>query len=200
LKAILASIAGYTPRYWKEGVCWMKKQLFDYINGDVNVVRDEFVLSREANGNGGEFIFVNALGSEKPIYALWNNKKVAKARRIKINVKTEESARETPLKGTGGEFAYVMVMLAAIQNMGQLSMEASWLFLKLFSCIEWNTLRLIDQRTKRTVTRKMLSKMFKAGETKINKAISELKKAGAIEYKNKAYYMNGAVVRKGRSL
>lgn len=173
----------------------MKKQLIDYINGNVNVVQDEFILSRERSGKN-ELIFVNTPGTEKPMYALWNCKKETKAHKLK-KIDDDYAIEQAKPKGTGGELAYLMVMLAELENTN-LSVEASGLLLKLFPCVEWNTCKLIRKRDKASLTQKMMVEQFYIGELKLKRMLSELRKAKVLRYEHRAYYLNKALVRKGR--
>lgn len=175
----------------------MKKQLIEYINGNVNVVQDEFILSRERSGRS-ELIFVNTPGSEKPMYALWNSKKDAKAHKLK-KIEKEYTIEQATPKGTGGELAYLMVMLRELESTSKLSIEASGLLLKLFSCVEWNTCRVVRKRDGAALTQQMMSEKFKIGTRKLKQAIAELREMKILRYEGRAYYMNKALIRKGRS-
>lgn len=180
----------------------MKKQLTDYINGEVNVVQDEFIISRERNSRGGELILVNIPDFEKPMYALWNCKKEAKRHRVKRVNEFEYTVEQVKPKGTGGKNAYVMVILSELEKIEDLSIEASGLFLKLFSCIEWNTCKLIRKRDNVALTQRMIAQRFNIGTGKVKHLISQLTSANVLKYDNKekAYFINQDLVKKGWSL
>ena len=180
----------------------MKKELLEYINGERNVVQDEFIISRGKTGNGSELIFVNTPDVETPLYALWNSKRETRKRKIKVidggeTVKIEKVAP----KGTGGEPAYIMIMLKEIENL-KISLEASGLLLKLFKSIEWNTGRLIRKRDKIALTKEMIAEQFGIGRVKTKKLLAELTDNKVLRYdrKTKAYYLNKNVVRKGMGM
>lgn len=175
----------------------MSKQLIDYINGETNVVRDEFILSREKNKNG-ELIFVNAPDTETPMYVLWNSNKLAKKYKIKEQ-DGECIIEKVKPKGTGGKPAYLMLFQGSLDKVEELSAEAAGLLLKLLPCVEWNTCRLIQKKDKKSLTRQLMSEKFSIGILKLKKQLSELTNKGFIEYRNKAYYLNEAFVRKGGS-
>lgn len=175
----------------------MKKQLIEYINGNVNVVQDEFILSRERSGRS-ELIFVNTPGSEKPMYALWNSKKDAKAHKLK-KIEKDCVIEQVMPKGTGGELTYLMVMQGELENIKGLSIDASGLLLKLFSCVEWNTCRVIRRRDGAALTQQMMSDKFKIGTRKLKLAIAELRKMKILRYEGRAYYVDKTLIRKGRA-
>jgi hypothetical protein len=175
----------------------MKRELVEYINGERNAVKDEFILSREKNGSS-ELVFVNIPDIEKPMYALWNSRKQAKRHKVKTQSDTEVKIETVIPKGTGGEPAYAMIILNEIEKL-KISIEASGLLLKLFSCLEWNTGRLIRKRDNVSLTVDMVMEQFDLGKRKTKTLLAELNKCGATRYdpKTKAYYLNGNIVKKG---
>lgn len=188
---------GVLDRFEKRGEKQMNSQLKDYINGKTNVVKDEFIISRERSRNN-DLIFVNIPGVETPMYALWNSKKDAKANSVKIT-DAGYVIEKVKKKGTGGKHAYVMLVLNELEGAKKISIEASGLLLKLLPYIEWNTLRLVRNRDKASLTQQMIADDFGIGTNKTKKLMSELCKGGVVEYRNKAYFVKDTLIRKGRS-
>lgn len=181
----------------------MKKELVEYINGTRNVVKDEFILGRERTSNS-EFVIIGIPGCEEPLYTLFNSKKAKYKFKIHENTDTGDNEiavieKRIPKRVKKGEPTYVMLMLNEFKHINKISIDAAGLLLKLITCIEWNTSRIIRKRDKTSMTKEMMSEQFSIGKTKLKKLISELKTIGVLEYdsKKKAYFMNKALVKKG---
>lgn len=175
----------------------MNQRLLDYIKGKTNIIRDEFIISRE-KCNNGEVIYINEPETETLLYALWRNKKLEKKRKVKITKDGDCVIEKVKPKNTGGKYSYVMLYENSYPNGEKLSLEAAGLLLKfLRSNIEWNTCRLIRKRDKKGLTKQMISEEYGIGMVKLKKLLSELTKNKFIEYRNKAYYLNKAFARKG---
>ncbi|MFA5322141.1 MAG: hypothetical protein WC373_05650 [Smithella sp.] len=178
----------------------MKKETIEYLNGNRNVVKDEFVIGRERTSNNQELIFVSLPESEKPMYALWNSKKTAK-QFVKENENEEIKFKRVSPKGTGGKKSFVMLMPNAFNEIGkdEFSIEAAGAIIKLSAHIEWNTGRLVGKRNGKALTRQMISELLNVGVSKAKTILNELNKLGIIRYDNKSqcYFVDGKFIRKG---
>jgi len=180
----------------------MKKDMVDYLNGDTNVVRDEFILGREKAG-GKEIIIVSLPEREKPLYSLWN----APVFRAKSNYKAVETEngvqfeREKP-KSIGGKRPYSMLMadeIARLINAG-LSTEAAGAILKLgATCIEWTTGRIRSPKGKRSMGRNEMAKYLRLSDRGIKAVLRELIKLKVIRYDRckRSYFMSRNIIKKG---
>ncbi len=190
----------------------MKKEMIEYLNGDRNAVRDEFILSRERSGSS-ELVRVSIPEVDEPLYSLWKSAK--KRRKLRIPVEEEpdiieqaqvkEQAAEQPQpKHTGGKKPYVMLMEGKSEEIRGLSLEASGLLLKLFygGCIEWHTGRIISKLDKRPLALSAMAKRFKVGKNRLRQIMAELSAVGMVRYdpKKHAYFADRSIARKGRSL
>ena len=178
----------------------MKKETLEYLNGLRNATRDEFILGRETAGNA-ELIFVSLPETQKPLYALWNNKKLAEKFTIKSDPVNMVRFELVSPKGTGGKESYVSLMLAALDqlNKQKLSLLSAGAMLKLSSYIEWNTGRLCRKRDGKPLTRKMMTEIFDTGMSKTKTIIKELSRLQVLRYdrKKQAYFFNTKYIRKG---
>jgi len=178
----------------------VKKETLEYLNGERNVVLDEFIVGREKTSGNKELIFVSLPESEKPMYALWNSKKTASQ-----YVKTEEEDairfKRVKPKGTGGKKSFVMLMPNAFNELekDKFSIEAAGAIVKLSGCIEWNTGKLLRKRDGKTLTRQMISELLSIGISKTKTILNELNTLGIIRYdsKHQCYFVDGKFVRKG---
>lgn len=188
------------PPYEKGGYFIVKKELAEYLRGERNVVKDEFILGRELAQNS-EYIVVGIPGYEEPLYALFNSRKNKGNFRVTEDDKVSTVEKRLP-KGTGGEPAYVMIMLKEYKNIKGLNIEAKGLIMGLIPCLEWNTCRLVRQRDGKSLTRKMISRMFGIGFNRTKDLLSQLidKKVLKYDVKTQAYYMDNRIIRKGVSI
>lgn len=178
----------------------MKKETLEYLNGVRNATRDEFILSREKTGNA-ELIFVSLPETQKPLYALWNNKKLAQKFVMKSDPKEMVKFELVSPKGTGGKEVYVSLMLTALDKLNErkLSLVAAGAMLKLSNSIEWNTGMVCRKRDGKSLTRKMIAKVLGVGTSKTKAIISELSRLEVLYYdkKKQAYFFNTKYIRKG---
>jgi len=178
----------------------MKKETLEYLNGARNATRDEFIVGREKAGNA-ELIFVSLPETQKPLYALWNSKKLAEKFTIKSDPVEMVKFELVSPKGTGGKEVYVSLMLAALDELNErkLSLLSAGAMLKLSSYIEWNTGRVCRKRDGKPLTRKMMSEIFNIGISKTKAIIRELSRLEVLHYdkKRQAYFFNTKYIRKG---
>jgi hypothetical protein len=182
----------------------MKKELLEYLSGERNAVKDEFILSREKSGKS-ELLYVSHADMQSPLYALWSGPKAkAKAKRCK-QVEAESVAlvkyEEVKPKHTGGKRPYVMLMEGKSNEINSLSLEASGLLLKLFygGNIEWHTGRVIRKRDKKSMTMPMIGEQFKIGTRELKRIASELSAKGVMHYDRtkKSHFVSRDFAKKG---
>lgn len=178
----------------------MKNETLDFISGNRNAVKDEFVLGRERNGNS-ELILVSLPNSDRPLFALWNSPKAKR----RYTLKKKDEVQDIEIKpvvprGTGGKPVYVMLMVEEVSKINA-SIEAKGTILALINCLEWNTGRIYRPRDKKSMTLAMLAAHLNIGKVKVKSIIKELTDANVVWYdkKTKAYYMNRKFIKKGVS-
>lgn len=174
----------------------MRKETAEYLSGQRNVTKEELIISRESKGTS-ELIFVCLPDSEAPLYQFWNSRRCRRYKKVEVDGQTK--FEKLPARSTGGKAAYAMVMLAELEKIEGLSIEAYGVILKLSCCMEWNTGKLIRQRDKRDMTFGMMADFLGVGEKKLQGIMKELKNLGILEFKNSAYFMAKKLIRKGGS-
>ena len=171
----------------------MKKETQEYILGERNATRDEFILSREKAGNA-EYISVSLPNRPEPIYTLWTKK----PQRTKA---TGAAGQIVKPKHTGGKRPYIMLMQDQQDILNKLSMDAAGLLLKIMGggFIEWDTGRIIDRRSKKPLTISMVRARYKLDTTKTKTLIKELTENKVIKYdrKQRSYFFNANFAKKG---
>jgi hypothetical protein len=175
----------------------MKKETAEYLMGQRNAVKDEFIISRETTGTA-EHIVVSHPDVQDPIYNLWSG--ANKSRCYKLKTQDNEDEPKIKRRTTGGKKPYIMLMQGQ-ETIPALSLLASGLLLKIFNGghIEWHTGRVIYGRGKVSMTQGAMAKCFGAGKAKIKAIVSELVKKKAMRYdrKTRAYFVDRAIARKG---
>lgn len=171
----------------------LKRELAEYIRGERNAVKDEFVLSREIRNGETELIHVTIPEEEKPLYTV--HRAIGKI--PKTNADGEKIKRRS-----GGKRPYVLIMQPTKNPLRDLSIEALGFLMKLiyFKNIENGTGRLIYGRPKRAMTiNDMVQKLGIGGKTKIKGLVAELSDAEVLKYekKERAYYLSRFYVKKG---
>ena len=174
----------------------MKSETREYISGERNATRDEFILSRERVGNA-EYVNVTLPGEEKPIYQLWTKK----PQKIKPAMEATGEIEIVKPKHTGGKRPYIMLMQDKQDVLNKLTLEAAGLLIKIMGggFVEWDTGRIIDRRTKQPITITILHTRYKLSERKVKTILKELAGYEVIKYdrKQKAYFLNNNLARKG---
>ncbi len=182
----------------------MEKELLEFMQGERNAVRGDFILSRERTATS-EYCYVSApQDSEefKPILKGWAKK--VKPKREPIATTKKVPIADTPEKTrhtTGGKRPYVMLMQDNDTIIGKLSIGASGVLMKLIcgGYIEWGTGRVMDRRSKKPMTAKMISEKLglKVADGKI--LLAELTTSKALRYdkKKRAYFIDRRLAKKG---
>lgn len=172
----------------------IKKETAEYIAGERNATRDEFILSREKAGRA-EYVCVSLPDNPDPIYTLWTkppgHKKAAKAPGEIIKAP----------KHIGGKRPYIMLMQDQQDTLNKLSMEASGLLLKLLGggFIAWDTGQIIDRRSKYPLTIAMIRTRYKLETAKTKALIKELTENEIIKYdrSQRSYFLCPNIAKKG---
>jgi hypothetical protein len=183
----------------------VNRDLSEFIHGERNVVRGDLIISRESTATS-EYYYVSSPQDKeefKPILKGWAKKirptqkslPIADIERIPIS-----EALPRP-KHTGGKRPYVMIMQDKEFLINQLSINASGALMKLTcgGCVEWGTGKVIDKRSKKPMTVKMICEKLglKTAEGKI--ILSELTANKILMYdrKQKAYFVDRDFAKKG---
>ena len=171
----------------------IKKETLEYLHGERNAVQDEFILSREQNGEK-ELVYVSLPYLEEPIYALWTKKR---RRKLKFKNEDKEETNENA-STTGGKKQYVMITEDREKALS-FSLEATGLLMKLAwgGFIEWHTGRLVHGRHKKAMTFSDMSKSVDVGKVKLRALLSELSKVIRYDRSKRAYFVDRQWIRKG---
>lgn len=183
----------------------MKEETREYLRGERNATRDEFVLSREAVGQA-ERVYLSLPDEENTtIYELWT-KKAKKNKRATpvgdiVTMEVVDSRAEQEPKHTGGKRPYVMVMQDKSKEIESLSLESRGFLLTLYcsGCVEWNTGKIIHRRTKKNLHRATMPKQFNVSPTALKSVLAELSGKKIITYdpSQKAYFVSRDFAKKG---
>ncbi len=175
----------------------MKKETVEYLLGERNAVKDEFIISREKAGES-ELVVVSHPDVEDPIYRLWSRAK--KHRHYKLKNHDADVEPQGRPKTTGGKKPYIMLMQGQ-EIIPALSFLAAGLLLKIFNGghVEWHTGRVVYGRKKESMTQGVMAKCFDTGKAKIKVIIAELveKKVMRYDRKKRAYFVSRTIAKKG---
>jgi hypothetical protein len=174
----------------------MNKRTMDFLQKSVNVTQDEFILGREKMGSVDLYV-LGIPGREEPLYTLINLKRERHKHKVKLCEVDVVKIEKVIPKGTGGEPAYAMLMLAEIEK-HNLSLDASGLLMKftLYN-LEWNTCRLVRKRDRKPLTREMMSEQYEIGKQRLRKILSELVEIVEYRREGRAYYIKRKYIKKG---
>jgi hypothetical protein len=184
--------------------------LKDFINGDKNVLvstQENPVSIARSFRNGREYIGSYYGGIQTPVTYGPNYAKRKKKEYFvtQEEIRSEKVAKQDNSnkisKGTGGKEAYVMLMTKCEDTLMSLSPNAKLiLFNMFFGGIQWNTGKLVQNRSKKKHTALTIAKLSKLGERTARVALKELSDKDIVKYdKNKKlYFINADIARKGR--
>lgn len=181
------------------------ENLKKYENREINVLTDCSIRRYTVNGNDlAEVYYKNY---QKPVHSGWQTKQKIKKEPIAVSsvdeIRTERSKNteiEKERKGTGGKEAYVLIATNQEGIISGLSDVSQRMLLNLFyNGIQWNTGKLVQNRSKTPHTSVTLAKMVKSSERTIKAALKELSDKDIIHYfkDKKAYYINTKIAKKG---
>lgn len=169
----------------------MDKHVLRFLNGEVNVARIEFIVTRQPRmPNGAEHITAVPIDGEYISFERWHNPK------------KEQSNNETP-KHSGGKKPYVMLMVEEIDRLrdeGVKNVEELLGFLVCLSrYVQWNTGKLIRRRSKRPLQYKDLSEMFSCGNRKLNRILKSLQENDLLYSTTEGYFVSTRIIKKGKT-
>lgn len=182
----------------------VKKETLEYLRGERNATRDEFILSRERTGSA-EYVYVSLPCNTEPIYKLWTKKPKRVCRQLGV-IQTVSAApngdgNARRAKHTGGKRPYAMVMQDMADVIRDISIDSCGLLMKIVccGCIEWHTGRVIDKRSKKPMTMRMMASEFGIGIVKAKSMLAELthKKVFRYDRSQRAYFVERSLVKKG---
>jgi len=163
----------------------MKNEIYDYLRGTKNVVRDEFIISREkSKKTNSEFVYVQHPEIDEPLYTFWHSYR--------------KSGKKP--KHTGGKKPYAMLMIERLIELMENGMPAEYAgyLLYLVPYVEWGTGRLLYGRKKRLMKFKDIQKTLGRSYVTTQNIISELKKYNLLTYTREGYFVSREIVKKGR--
>jgi hypothetical protein len=166
-------------------VFFVKEEMLKYLRGERNVVRDEFILSRE-RGDKSDFILVQHPEIQEPIYSFW----VSRQRRAK---------RTAGPKHTGGRKPYVMVMIQELTALIASGVPADVVgyLICLAPYIEWGTGKLLVGRKKRQMKAEDIAEVFKKSYRHTLRILDEMKKYGLLSCEEGGYFISRSLIKKG---
>lgn len=174
----------------------MKAETREYILGERNATRDEFILSRERSGNT-EYVNVSLPDYDEPIYQLWTKA----PKKHKPATKAVGEVNVPSSKHTGGKRPYIMLMQDQGDVISKLTDPAAALLLKIIAggFVEWDTGRIIDRRSKKSLTIEMICARYKKKPATVKAIIKELAKYEVVQYvrKERAYFLCPKFAKKG---
>lgn len=169
------------------GGFWRVKNDFArYISGEINAVKDEFILSREKAPRGSELIHVTHTESQSAVYEFWTST-------------SEGQRRGKAPKHTGGKKPYVMLMVERLIVLlaSGLPIEHIGYLVCLSAHIEWGTGKLVTGRTKRRMKFIDIQKVFHCGYKKTQAILAGLKEYNLIAYTKEGYFVSRDLIKKG---
>jgi hypothetical protein len=162
----------------------MKKDIMDYLAGKRNVVKDEFVVSRE-KARDSELIYISHPKIEKPVYTFWHSRK--------------QNGKSVTPKHTGGKKPYVILMIDEIVKLMDSGLPAEYAgyLLYLTPYIEWGTGRLVCGRKKRKMKHADLQKVFSRRRQEMLHILAGLKNHNLLTYTKEGYFISRDIVKRG---
>jgi hypothetical protein len=160
-------------------------KLLAFKNKEINVVKGEFIISRESLDNGVDFIHVTCADNGKEVYSFWQNTN-----------KTDEEP-----KSMGGKKPYVMLMLqelSKLQEGGIKGIEDAVGFLTIISDnIRWNTGLVVNKRSKKPLKYTDLQKIYSGSKYKFEKTMKFLKDHNLLTHTPEGYFISRELIKKG---
>jgi hypothetical protein len=165
----------------------MDESLLEFINRNVNATNANVAISREFAGNGREHIYISVDG--KPWYNFWHDPNKSKS-------------RDSP-KHSGGKKPYVMVMTEKIDELKKNGIKNVEEMIGFLVClgkyIEWNTGRLINVRSKKSLLYADIQKIYGCSNNKLNRILAELKEHDLLLNAAEGYFVSRSLIKKGKS-
>jgi len=184
----------------EKAVVKLKRETAEYLLGERDAIREEVILSRIRKGNS-EYVRVSLPDMKEPIYDLWT-KRPSKIKKEPVATIEELPTSDIPKPRHtgGGKRPYVMLMQDR-DAIGKLSIMASGVLMKLISvgCVEWGTGKVIDKRSKKALTVKMISEKLGLKLVEGKPILSELTTNKVLRYdkSQRAYFLDRNLAMKG---
>lgn len=166
----------------------MDKNLSDFLEGNTNIVNLDVILSKELAPNGSEHI--RMLWKDHLLYEFWYNP-----------IKRDKG--DKPPKNTGGKKPYVMLMIGELKKLKNSEHKIKNLN-EVIGCltilsefIEWNTGRLINKRSKKSLKYDDLLRELGYGENKFRGILKTLKDNDLLINKSEGYFISNRLIKKG---
>ena len=187
----------------------LDKNLKDFVNMDKNVLHgtpDSPVSLARSFKNGREFI--SGYYGDIPLPVTYGPNYIRGKKKACLptqeEIRSEKTTKKTdinkPSKGTGGQPAYVKFIIKNKDLVIGLSGTACSIILHMcYDGIQWNTGKLIQERSKKPHTSETIAKMIDVGLRTTKAALKELSDRNIIKYDKgkKFYFLSADIVRKG---
>lgn len=182
-----------------------EKELMEFMHGERNAIRGDLVISRERTDTS-EYYYVSSPENDefRPILKGWAKKiRVPKTEPMATieEVSVAEAAVKSSRHSTGGKRPYVMVMQDKEAIVNKLSINAFGMLMKLvcFGYVEWGTGKVINRRTKKSLTAKMICEKLGLKIAEGKPLLAELTDSKALRYdrSQKAYFIDRTLAKKG---
>jgi hypothetical protein len=182
------------------------KNLLDFMNGEHNVListPESPVSLARSYKNGREYIGGYYGDIQTPVTYGPNYAKGKKREQLPTQdeIRAEKSVvLNKPPKGTGGREAYVMILTRHEDKIKGLSVTAkAILFDMCLSGIQWNTGKLVQNRSKKPHTIKSIAATEDICEKTAKAAMKQLSEHNIIKYdkSRRVYFLSSDIARKG---
>lgn len=176
-------------------------QVGQFMRGERNAVRGDFIISREQTKKSS-YCFVSLPNQDEPtpILAGWA-KPLKPEHELLATVHEVDKDKVKEPKHTGGKRPYMMLMQDKAMVVKDLSLGASGLLLKIIAsgCVEWNTGKIIKKRSKKPMTIAMICDEFGLKTADCKSILKELGNKEIIRYdkSEKAYFIDTDFAKKG---
>lgn len=169
----------------------MDKEMLRYLNGESNVFEGRLKITRDIAPNGMEYIRICLTDGddEKEIYTYWRNPQA------------DKKNKENP-KHTGGKKPYLMLMIEEVTKLRKKKVpniaELVGFLVCLGENIEWNTGRLMNKRSKKSLQYKDLLEIYGCSKPKFNKMLGLMRNHDLLYHTNEGYFISPKLIKKGR--
>jgi hypothetical protein len=164
----------------------MDKQWLDFIEGRINAVKVETIISREQTKQGTELIHITIDNSD--LYQFWHNPNKTKV-------------RDSPPKHTGGKKPYVMLMIEQIETLRKKNISNIEELIGFMAClagnVQWHTGKLIHKRSKKQLMYADLLKLFSCGKRKLDRILKDLQVNDLMTHSQEGYFVSRELIKKG---
>jgi hypothetical protein len=163
----------------------MDKNLVKYVVGETDIAQANVILVREKTNKGMQRIQVKC--GDDLLYEFWHNPSGKQGR--------------SPPKHSGGKKPYIMLMVEQVEELRKQGVKDVEELIGFLVClgnfVEWNTGRLIQKRSKKSLRYDDLLKLVSFGKRKLDKIITELKKHDLLFNTTEGYFISGKLIKKG---